>query len=353
MPVTCPLTPADTPCKQGWEYGQDHLAFFSIKNVRIENCTIISKNVNRVLKTSAYFPTQNYEHPQNCTDGVIFRHNQIRAEAAYGKQFWDMYCGTVNVQIEDNDIELSGFTRFVEDKAYQKKYKGDDLLSSFIEIRNNRVVMSNGNLFQFKANAEVDHFVVSDNTFRLTGSNINSFSGFERSCVMQLQGYKSCIISKNTFVMEDESVGLPLANVNFDCLDTEVKDNTVTDAYRIYFSAANATGAEKQFARCNRFVYSGNTKHYSAAYGDKSKTELYLIQSTVDELILDIPGDPVSDENVVEFGTGSNVQGLSVSVSSPLRKNLFKVYNAKDTKVNVRKIPKGTVQKGSDWVVRQ
>lgn len=336
-------------CTQGWEYGQDHLAFYSIKNVRIENCFIESVNVNRVIKTSAYFPNENYVHPQNCTDGFVFRNNTIKATADYGKQFWDMYCGTVNVLIENNDIVLKGFTRLIENKAYQKKYKGDDLISSLIEIKNNAVIIEHGNLFQFKTNSEVDSFLVCGNSFVLTGENVNPTTRAERSSVMLLQGYRYCKIHDNSIVMKDEAIGLPLATVNFRSLDTRIIDNDITDASRINFFAATPPSGDKTSTQCDVFVYSGNRKAYSQRYGAYSKIELYMVQSEVTDLVLDIPGEPVSEDNVIEFGTGAKVQGLSIHASSPNRKNLFRVHKAAGADVKLKSNLGGTTRDKTDY----
>ncbi len=337
-------------CPQGWEYGQDHLSFYSMKNVLIENCVIESKDVNRVLKTSAYFKEKDYDHPQNCTDGVVFRNNTVKASSIKGKQFWDMYCGTVNVLIEGNIIEIQGFTRFVEDKAYQKKYKGNELLSSLIEIKNNKIYIENGNLFQFKANSEVDSFKVAGNDFTIAGANVNPYSQWERGNIFLLQGYMSFILTDNTITLKDEAIGLPLAIVNYNCMDTKIMNNVIIDASRIYFRSANSSSGNKQTVKCDRFEYIGNKRIYSVQYGNRSKMEIYVTQSDIGEMSLSIPGEPVSDDNVIEFGVGANVRGLSLAATSPNRKKLFRVHNSKDTKVSVIKVPDGTVRRGMDWI---
>lgn len=338
-------------CPQGWEYGQDHLAFYSVKNVIIDNCTIESKNVNRVMKTSAYFHEKEYSHPQNCTDGVVFRCNKVVASSDKGKQFWDMFCGTVNVLIESNKIDLHGFTRFVEDKAYQKKYKGDSLHLSHIVIKNNTVSIEYGNLFQFKANSEVDAFEVIGNTFTIYGANINPNSQWNRQNVFLLQGYRSCVISNNTITLKDEAIGLPLASVSFDCLETKIVDNVIVDASQLFFRSATSSTGDEKYTRCNRFEYCGNRRYYSQHYTKKSRMELYVVHSNIGVLFLSIPGEPISDDNIIEFGAGTTVRNLFVSVDSPKRKKLFRINNAKDVNITINQIPVGTVQQGTDWTI--
>ena len=337
-------------CPQGWEYGQDHLAFYSIKNVRIEDCTIESKNVNRVLKTSAYFETKDYPAASNCTDGVVFKNNKVTAEAQIGKQFWDMFCGTVNVLMEKNVISLKGFTRFVEDKAFQPKYKGDKLLSSTITLRENNVYMEGGDLFQFLANAEVDNFVVTGNSFTLAGVNKHPITGDERTCGFYLQGYKSCRIENNSFVWRDEAVGLMLGKVNFVSSSTIIKGNTIQDAYRIYFAIANhpKTGLTK--ASCDDFVYTGNTKRYTSAYHGESRSEIFVAQSSVRILQLDFGKNDAGSSFLLEFGKESKVDSLSVSSDSE-QENLFRINNTMGTSVTNVRVPVRYRKQGSEWRV--
>ena len=245
-------------CPQGWEYGQDHLAFYSIKKVRIENCEIVSKNVNRVLKTSAYFTDTNYDHPQNCTENVLFKNNQVQSESGWGKQFWDMYCGTVNATISDNIVNLNGFTRFVENKAYQVKYKDDRPISSVIIISNNVVNMVCGNLFQFHANSDYDKFVVQGNRFRLGGSNRNSVSDNNRSTGIQLQGYNSCSLIDNVFEWVDEAEGMSFASINFRSGTTSVIGNSFINAGLITVSKANHMSHAIIPTVCDSIEISGN-----------------------------------------------------------------------------------------------
>ena len=204
---------------QGAEYGQDHLAFCSIKNLSITDCLISSTNVNRVIKTTAYFPDNLYEKAVNCCDGIIFKNNSVIAECGKGKQFWDMFCGTVNVLVENNDIDIKGFTEVFENKAYQNKYRGNDLIESSIIIRNNRIISKHSSLFQFSASPLCDNFVFENNECHLYGSNKNPASGFTRTSGSYLQGYRSCLIKGNRFYWEDEASGLMFATFNFECLN--------------------------------------------------------------------------------------------------------------------------------------
>ena len=337
-----------TPCKQGWENGQDHLAFFSIKNVRIENCTIISKNVNRVLKTSAFFQTKDYPAAYNCTDGVLFKNNKVTAEAQIGKQFWDMFCGTVNVLIEKNDITLKGFTRFVEDKAFQPKYKGEQLISSTITIQDNSVYMNGGDLFQFLANSDVDNFVVKGNQFTLAGVNRHPITGDERTCGFYLQGYKSCRIEGNEFTWKDGAVGLMLGKVNFISSSTVIRGNTIQDAYRLYFATANHPKMGQIRAQCNEFVYEGNTKHYTSAYRGDSRSEIYVAQSDVKTLQLDFGESDAGASFLLEFGKESVVENLSAN-SNFGHKNLFRINNKQGTSITNVRAPAMYHRQGSEW----
>lgn len=349
--VKCSLKADLTECPQGWEYCQDHLAFYSIKNVRIEDCSIDSRNVNRVLKTSAYFSVEDYSHPQNCTDGVSFRCNNIHADSKYGKQFWDMFCGTVNVIAEQNIVNLRGFSRFIENKSFQLKYKGDKILSSLITIKDNSVVMEGGNLFQFMANSTVDNFNISKNSFTLLGSNINHSTQFVRSCAMLLQGYKSCRFNNNNFVMKDDAVGLPLAYVNFKSLDTEIRDNNIQDACRIYITSTNNHSTGKmEYASLDRFVYAGNIKNYTAKYGENSKMEVYCVRSKVRKLTLDMPVKTPSTDFFAEFGNGSCVEGLTVIDNSHKHKKIFINNSLLDSDITIDSLPAGVIQQGNCWI---
>ena len=343
----CKLEADFSPCPQGWEYGQDHLMFYSINNVRIENCSILSRNVNRVIKTSSLFDKQEYPFAANCTDGVIFKNNKVEGTAGYGKQFWDMFCGTVNVLIENNDVKLKGFTRFVENKATQKKYKGDELITSTITIRKNHVIVEQGDFFQFYANQDVDNFIVSENTFILAGMNKNPISGFERSCGFYLQGYRSCKIERNQFKWQDEAVGLMLGRVNFICVKTLIKDNTISDANRLYFVGVKQPTSEL-IRGGNEFIYIGNAKSYSLLYQDLSRTEMFVAQSSVSSMHIKFGANDSSSSFMLEIGKDAKIDELSVSSDSD-QDRLIKISNSQGTNISNVEVPAKYIKNGLEW----
>ena len=75
----CDLSCDISSCPQGWQYGQDHIAFYSIKDILMSNNRITSVGVNRVLKTSQYFSNNDYSSVLHCTDNVSFEGNTVIA----------------------------------------------------------------------------------------------------------------------------------------------------------------------------------------------------------------------------------------------------------------------------------
>ena len=340
----CTLTCDLSDCVQGWEHQQDHITIVSVCDVLIENCTIFSKDVNRVFKTSAYFSKPEFDDPSNCVDGVVLRNNTITAECRYGKQLWDMFCGTVNVLIEGNVINASGMTEIFENKAHQRKFKDGELISSTIRIIGNNVVTSGSSMFMFNTNSECDSFEVIGNDFCMGGPNSNEVTGFKRSTGCYLQGYKSCVIRNNTFKFADEAVGLPFAVVNFKCLSTEVCDNSFVDAYRINFSSTSGKSVEAE-----RFLYSGNVKSYGPKY-KSSKVEVSLEGSDVKDLNVAIPHDNNNSDYFVTFNKGVTV-GMFNFDSKASSKRAF-TYISDGVKVKNMKLPKGCRKNGSNWTIQ-
>jgi hypothetical protein len=314
--TNCELNCDLSKCPQGWEYAQDHLSFFSIKKIKISNCKINSINVNRVIKTSAYFSENKYDEAINCTDGVLFENNEVNATSSHGKQLWDMYCGTVNVVIKGNFFSSHGFSQFIEDKAYQFKYKKSKPIQSTIRISNNVVELENSSIFQFKANAKNDRFIVTGNEFTVYGSNLNNNTGNNRTCGIYLQGYKSCIIDTNAFTWKDEAIGMLLAMVNFDCNKTVIRNNTITDAYRIYFcrSVHPVRGLEQTV--CDKFSYSGNTRYYTPSYKEQ-QIELFVSDAAVRKLNVCIENKSDSSPIILQKGTVIETFSINTKCDNP------------------------------------
>lgn len=283
----CTLTCDLSSCPQGWEYGQDHISFYSIKDVTIENCKINSTNVNRIIKTSQFFSDQNFVDVSRCTDKVLFRKNIVKASCDYGKQMWDMFCGSTNISILENRFEINGFSRFIEDKAYQEKYNAGVLMSSNIRIANNIVITSGSDLFQFRTSPQCDSFEVIGNTFIMEGSNINPHTGYERNCGIYLQGYKQLVIAENVFEWKDEACGLLFVKMNFDCKSTTISNNRLTDVYRINMTSTTHPVSGKQMVRGESFTYHGNSKIYTSDYM-KSREEIYVSDSDVKDFDVEI-----------------------------------------------------------------
>lgn len=346
----CRLTCDLSVCPQGATYGQDHLAFYSIKNVAIEDCEIVSRSVNRVLKTSEYFPEKKYEKASRCTENVVFRRNRVDAVSAHGKQMWDMYCGTLDVLIEDNDFQIEGFTRFVEDKAYQDKYRNGVLAESTIRIVGNRVSTCGGDLFQFLANRQCDCFEVRENLFVLSGPNVNTNTGFQRAAGFYLQGYKSAVIVDNSFVFKDEAIGLVVGKVNFQCDSTLMANNEIQDAYRVYFAQAKHPLRGSERVRCGYFGYKDNKKKYTSAYKE-DRGELLVASTDVDVLDVSIADNESLGHYMIAFAKESQVGDFRY-VSKNASSNAFYTLSKG---VTIKKIQdeKRFVRKDNFWTVKK
>lgn len=324
----CILTCDLSCCPQGWEYGQDHLAFYSIKNIQIENCKIKSTNVNRIIKTSEYFANENYETVSHCSDDIVFQNNEVVGRCTFGKQMWDMFCGTTNVTIKNNSFNLEGFTRFIENKASQNKYEGKNLVSSIIRILNNRVITSGSDLFQFRTNPRCDSFEIRDNSFIMKGNNKNTNTGSMRSCGGYLQGYKSAVIENNVFSWQDEAVGLLFLVVNFNCDHTIIRNNTVIDASRIEVASTKNPDTKKEtYTTGKSFYYVGNKKEYSAAY-NKSREELYIADMIIDSLHIDVAKNVFNNSYEVIFARNTKIKDVSYRSKASSSKSFYRHTNS-------------------------
>ena len=318
----CYLTCDLSACPQGWENGQDHIAFYSICDVSFCNCRIISTNVNRVIKTSQYFPRNDYSVVSHCTDNVLFKDNQVIAKSAYGKQMWDMYCGSTNITIQDNTFDIDGFTRFIEDKAYQDKYSNGSLVASSIFILNNTVKTIGSDLFQFRTSPNCDEIVIRGNSFIMGGPNNNHKTGFVRSCGGYLQGYKSMLIADNSFVWEDEAKELLFLKVNFKCSETRIENNTFVDVYRINMSSATHPEKGDQSVSGQYFKYSGNIKKYSARY-KKSREEIYMSDTSIQDMNVDLANNPFNNSYEVIFAKNTSIGKMKYNSKAKSSKSYY------------------------------
>ena len=318
----CDLTCDLSACPQGWENGQDHIAFYSICDVSFCNCRITSTNVNRVIKTSQYFPRNDYSMVSHCTDNVLFKDNQVIAKSAYGKQMWDMYCGSTNITIQNNTFDIDGFTRFIENKAYQDKYSSSSLVASSIFILNNTVKTIGSDLFQFRTSPNCDEIVIRGNSFIMGGANNNPKTGFVRSCGGYLQGYKSMLIADNSFVWEDEATGLLFLKVNFKCSETRIENNSFTDVYRINLSSATHPEKGDQSVSGQYFGYSGNTKKYSDRF-KKSREEIYVSDTNIQDMNVNLANNPFNNSYEVIFAKNTSIGKMKYNSKSKSSKSYY------------------------------
>ena len=302
----CTLTCDLSSCPKGWQYGQDHISFYSVSNIEIDSCRIISTNVNRVIKTSQFYSSNNYQVVSHSTDSVSFHNNCVIAKSEYGKQMWDMYCGSTNIIIKNNTFNISGFTRFIENKAYQDKYSNGLLMTSNIQISDNFVETSGSDLFQFRASTNCDSFIINGNTFIMGGANKNLQTGFTRYCGGYLQGYKSLSLTNNCFKWVDEAIGLPFLMVNFSCSETIIRNNAFYDVYRINIASGTHPLYGTQPVSGKVFVYSGNSKHYSGQYV-KSREELYLSDLKLDEIAIQLEDNHFNNSYEVIYGDNVSI----------------------------------------------
>lgn len=320
----CTLTCDLSSCPQGWEWGQDHISFYSVKDIVIEKCKIVSTNVNRILKTSQYFSDKDYTVVNHCSDNILFQNNSVIGRCTHGKQMWDMYCGTTNVTIEGNSFDLKGFTRFVEDKAYQDKYDGNGLVSSHIRILNNNVKTFDSDLFQFRASSCCDNFEVIGNTFVMCGRNANTLTGYERSCGGYLQGYRSAEIRNNSFTWEDEAINLFFLKVNYECGKTVIENNRLVDVYRINItSAKHPVSSVDTPASGSLFRYSGNKKQYSPSFA-RTREELYVADMKFDSLDVEFEDNDLNESYEMVFSKNATFDSVNYKTKALKSKSFLK-----------------------------
>ena len=331
----CHLSCNLNTCTQDWVLEQDHLTFISYKDVTIEECTIESRDVTRVIKTTSFFSEDKFEAAINCTERIVFRNNNCYSDCRFGKQFWDMFCGTVNADVIGNTVKAKGMTFFIENKATQLKYKEDSVIKSIISIEDNNVVMDGGSLLMFSANSDYDNFNVSGNTFTMKGPNRYPQTGFIRIAGAILQGYNSCVISHNSFNFQDEACGLLFAEVNFTPGETLIDNNYMKDVYRINYSSSGG----KQ-VKSPKLVYSNNSKEYSSAY-KKPYIEVAFEGAEITEVDIASSSDCRNDY-LVQMNNGTHVSKLNLQ--GAITRKLLQEISDNVTIANVI-LPKGIVKK--------
>ena len=341
----CDLT--DSP--QGAEYGQDHLTFCSIKDLSITNCSISSRNVNRVIKTTAYFPEDKYEKAVNCCDGIVFKDNEVTARSDFGKQFWDFFCGTVNVQVDNNTIDIEGFTEVFENKATQDKYKGNRLIESIIVFSNNTIRSKYSSLFQFCASPKCDNFVFDGNECHIYGTNRNPSSGFVRNSGSYLQGYKSCVIKNNKFYWEDEAIGMMFTTFNFDCLNTTIENNYFRDVYRVNAASSKRGSIARVNPVVKSFVYRNNKKEYTTSYRSP-KIEVALEGVHADKVVIEVNQNN-TDDFFVSLNTDAQIDYLSFSCPDNNGKAICILSD--EVKLNELNLPVNSEKRGRNWYINK
>ena len=301
----CILSCNLSACSQGWELEQDHITIISYKDVTIESCLINSHDVTRVLKTTAYFSEDVFDYAINCTERVIFKGNTCHADCRLGKQFWDMFCGTVDACVTKNTVLAKGMTFFIEDKAVQPKIRQGEPIHGLTVISDNDITMDGGSLFSFSANSETDSYLVTNNTFTMEGVNSYPQTGFVRICGAILQGYDSCTISHNSFLFRGEACGLLFAVLNFEPRETIIADNHMSDVYRVNFTSSGG-----KLLHANSLVYSNNSKEYSGLY-KKPTIELAFEGSTIKDVKVVSNSECISDY-LVQMNDNAHINHLDL-----------------------------------------
>lgn len=335
----CVLSCDLSACSQGWELEQDHITIISYKDVTIESCLINSHDVTRVLKTTAYFSEDVFDYAINCTERVIFKDNICHADCRLGKQFWDMFCGTVDACVTNNTVSAKGMTFFIENKAVQPKFRQGENIHSLTLISGNDITMDGGSLFSFSANCETDSFLVTNNSFTMEGVNSYPKTGFVRICGALLQGYNSCTISHNSFLFRGEACGLLFAVLNFVPYETFISDNHMHDVYRVNFTSSGGV-----FLNANSFVYSNNKKEYSSLY-KKPTIELAFEGSTIKDVIIVSNSECVRDY-LVQMNDNTQIYHLDLQGAKVKKIMEFISKSAKFDRVI---FPKGVVKKSSRY----
>lgn len=121
----CSIEGDFTERTQNYNSQHDLIICVGVKDVVFSNNTIIAKNVNRVIKTSdlsTYFSKPNVSI-YTC-ENIVFDNNQFKADSVNGKQFWDMFNGTMNSKFTNNTCDIKGHVIFIEDKTL-KTFPGE------------------------------------------------------------------------------------------------------------------------------------------------------------------------------------------------------------------------------------
>jgi len=194
---------------QGYAYQHDVLTFRACKGVVIYGNTIHAKDVNRVLKTArgwAVDGDSDNSRTLSCVEDIVIEKNNIVSEASCGKQFWDMYNGTVNARFINNTVSCLGHTVVFENKTK------DDLGSKSITIIEGNTIETDWKLFFLNSNKDNDSYIIRNNRVLVSGDEREhtDLAGQKknRNYVNSMAGFASVLFENNTLTGTQAGEGL-------------------------------------------------------------------------------------------------------------------------------------------------
>lgn len=93
----------------------DIITLRGVKNIYIERNQINFKNINRVFKCTAI--TFDYRSILKSNSHIYIKGNIIKGSSTQGKQFIDAFCGTTEIYLLNNNINIKGFSSLLENKS--------------------------------------------------------------------------------------------------------------------------------------------------------------------------------------------------------------------------------------------
>ena len=101
--------------KQDTYTQHDALSFYGVQGLNIDNNKIKCKDVNRLVKISK--DTGKPISSNTISKNIKFRNNDVIVDSINGKQLFDLYIGTKNIDVDFNRFDIKGHNMLVENKT--------------------------------------------------------------------------------------------------------------------------------------------------------------------------------------------------------------------------------------------
>ena len=160
-------------------------------------------------------------------ENIAIEDNVIYSDASCGKQFWDMYNGTINPRFVNNKVKCYGHT-----VVFENKTKDDNGVQSTALIEGN-TIESDWKLFFINSNKSNDSYIIRNNHMVISGTEREHTDLVgqkkNRNYVNSLAGFALFVFENNEVIGKNAGIGLYPFIFQLESGDVVIKNNAFSN----------------------------------------------------------------------------------------------------------------------------